>query len=160
MSKAVIIKSGANAKVVLNVPYLNLRRRWPQKGAIQKIPFELLEQAIYEPGVEYLFKTGILYIEDDKTNIALGLKDEDGESNLIILDNKLTEELLKKSNFNKFKETVEKLSYDQIVELAHSAVDFEITDYEKNQLLQEKTGLNVYRSVMERKEEKKAAAKK
>jgi hypothetical protein len=71
----ITIKSTVKAQVSISVPSLNLRRFWPKAGAIQRIPFDLLEQAIYEPGVEYLFKTGILYIDDMETKIKLGLEE-------------------------------------------------------------------------------------
>ena len=68
MENMVSIKSTVKALVSINVPTLNLRRSWPKKGAVQKIPFDVLEQAYFEPGVEYLFKTGVLYIEDMEDN--------------------------------------------------------------------------------------------
>ena len=73
--KDITIKSTVKAIVVMNVPSLNLRRTWQKKGAIQKIPMELLEQAIYDPGVEYLFRSGTLYIEDMEAKIVLGLEE-------------------------------------------------------------------------------------
>ena len=125
MENMVNIKSTVKALVSINVPTLNLRRSWPKKGAIQKIPFDVLEQAYFEPGVEYLFKTGVLYIEDMEVKRALGLEDPEAEAPTAIID--LTEDYMKKlltaTPLKDFREEVEKLSHEQIKELVHFAVE-------------------------------------
>ena len=49
-------------------------RVWNKKG--QKLPVskDVLREAIYEPGIEYMFKKGILYIDDMEMKIELGLE--------------------------------------------------------------------------------------
>ena len=87
MNKKVIIENKINSRVVIDVPSLNLRRIWESKGAKKPIDLAILEQAIYDPGVEYLFKEGILYIEDMDAKIQLGLEDEGATkpTNIVIL---------------------------------------------------------------------------
>ena len=80
--KDVKVWSGVNATVGLTAPTVNLRKTWEKKGSFQKIPFDALQQAMYEPGVDFLFKTGALYIKEKEINIALGLIDEDEPNQL------------------------------------------------------------------------------
>ena len=155
MENMVNIKSTVKALVSINVPTLNLRRSWPKKGAIQKIPFDVLEQAYFEPGVEYLFKTGVLYIEDMEVKRALGLEDPEAEAPTAIID--LTDDYMKKLltaiPLKDFREEVEKLSHEQVKELVQFAVDLGVTDYHRCKLLQEKTGFDVMKAAIARKEE-------
>lgn len=155
MENMVNIKSTVKALVSINVPTLNLRRSWPKKGAVQKIPFDVLEQAYFEPGVEYLFKTGVLYIDDMAVKQALGLEAPDAEEPTAIID--LTEEFMKKlltgTALKDFREEVEKLSHEQIKELVNYAVEIGVTDYHRCKILQDKTGFDVMRAAVARKEE-------
>ena len=155
MENRVNIRSTVKALVSINVPTLNLRRSWPKKGAIQKIPFDVLEQAYFEPGVEYLFKTGVLYIEDMEVKRALGLEDPEAEAPTAIID--LTDDYMKKlltaTPLKDFREEVEKLSHEQIKELVQFAVEIGVTDYHRCKLLQEKTGFDVMKAAIARKEE-------
>ena len=160
MENMVNIKSTVKALVSINVPTLNLRRSWPKKGAIQKIPFDILEQAYFEPGVEYLFKTGVLYIEDMEVKRALGLEDPEAEAPTAIID--LTDDYMKKlltaTPLKDFREEVEKLSHEQIKELVQFAVEIGVTDYHRCKLLQEKTGFDVMKAAIAHKEEEAETA--
>lgn len=149
--KDITIKSTVKAIVVMNVPSLNLRRTWQKKGAIQKIPMELLEQAIYDPGVEYLFRSGTLYIEDMEAKIALGLEEPGTEvpTKIIALTTEEAEKLLKNTALKDFREKVASLSQDQANELVNVAIDLKITDYQRAQILKEKTGIDVFKFVIE-----------
>lgn len=155
MENMVNIKSTVKALVSINVPTLNLRRSWPKKGAIQKIPFDVLEQAYFEPGVEYLFKTGVLYIDDMEVKRALGLEDPETEVPTAIID--LTDDYMKKlltaTPLKDFREEIEKLSHEQLKELVQFAVELGVTDYHRCKLLQEKTGFDVMKAAIARKEE-------
>ena len=51
-------------------------RVWNKKGQTLPVSKDLLREAIYKPGVENMFKTGVLYIEDMDFKIELGLEEE------------------------------------------------------------------------------------
>jgi hypothetical protein len=155
MAKMIDVMSTAKARIIVNVPSLNFRRVWPRKGAVIKIPSDILEQAFYEPGVEYLFKTGLLFIEDMDLKIALGLEDEGTAvpTKVLFIDDKEAKKMLQEMPIDEFKEKLDHLSHDQLVDLAFTAVDIECTDYEKNSLLQKKTDINVYKAVADKKAE-------
>ena len=156
MNKMIDVKSTVKAMVSVNVPSLNLRRSWAKKGAIQKIDADLLQQAYFEPGVEYLFKTGILYIDDMNVKIALGLEAPDAEepTNVIELTDEYAKKLLTGTAFKDLKEILEKLSHDQLIELANTAVELEVTDYQRCKLLMDKTGIDVMKASIARKEDR------
>lgn len=158
-NKPVLVKSTVNAQVGINVPYLYLKRTWPQKNSVQRVQKDLLMQAIYEPGVEYLFKTGILVVEDKQDRIDLGLEDPDTGATVYILSDEKVEQLIKKATVEEFKQELKKMSHDQKVELAHAAVDMECVNYEKNNILRDETEINVDFMVRQIKEEKRQAAK-
>lgn len=159
MENVVNIRSTMKAIVSINVPSLNLRRSWAKKNAVQKIPFDILEQAFYEPGVEYLFRAGILYIDDMKVKQALGLEAPDTEVPTMIVDlsDEYCNKLLTGTALKDFREELEKLSHDQLIELAHFAVELGITDYHRCQLLKDKTGIEVLQASVARTEAKAEA---
>ena len=154
-NKQVIVKSTVRAQVSVNVPTLNLRRSWAKKGAVQKIPFDVLEQAYYEPGVEYLFKTGALYIDDMDVKIALGLEDPEAEAptNIIEMNDEYAKKLLTGTALKDLRNEVEKLSHEQLMELARIAIDMKVTDYHRCEILKAKTGIDVMTASIARQEE-------
>lgn len=149
-NKPITIYSASHAVVVLTVPALNLRRRWAKQGAIQKIPFETLQMAFYEPGVEALFKSGILYIEDMEAKITLGLEEEGTEqpTNVVFLTEELAKKILTGTPIKNIPEELDKLTGDQCVELAQYAVKFRITDMARCNLIKERSGVDVLKKVM------------
>lgn len=157
--KNIRVKSLARATVSMTVPELNLRKVWARKGAIQTISDETLEQAYYSQGVEFLFKTGLLYIEDKEVRIKLGLEasEEMPEIKTIIeLTDEYAEKMLKKMPIIEFKKKAEELSEPQLMELATIAVSLSITDYQKCKFLTDKTGKEVLKIVLRNKEEDEA----
>ena len=112
MNKKVKVVSLVSQRVVLTVPDIRLRRVWERKGATMVIPFEQLEEAMYSPGVENLFRNGILGIDDMEVKIALGLEPEDAEEpvNIITLNDQQRKRYLTVMPLPEFKENMKKLS--------------------------------------------------
>ena len=101
MEEKVRIKSLSSHRVVLTVPDMRLNRVWEKKGTIRTIPFEQLEEAFYNPGVEALFRNGVLGIDDMDVKKRLGLEPEDVDepTNLISLtDEEMKKLLIKNKN--------------------------------------------------------------
>lgn len=149
-NKIVLVKSTIGALVTINVPSANFRRDWLKKGAIQRIPFNTLQEIIFDPGVEYLFKTGILYIDDMDVKIELGLE-EVGATEPVIKN--YTEEdalkLLTATPLKDFRAEVQQMSIEQAKELVDVAIRHKITDYQRCKTLEEKTGTKVNKIVQE-----------
>ena len=64
MNDKIVVKSMSSGKVIINSPNLRFKREWPRKNAKVNIDAELLKELLYEPGVEYMVKSGLLFIED------------------------------------------------------------------------------------------------
>lgn len=147
--------STATGRVGVTIPELRFKRVWEQKGAKIKIDFGVLEEAIYDPGVEYLFNEGILYIEDMKAKQALGLEptvDDNGEAvlepvNVIKLTDALMKRALGPMPVNEFKDWFCKLTYEQKQVVAQFAVENEITNFDKSDIIEEETGIKILSSI-------------
>lgn len=144
-NKKVMIKNMTNGRVVIKVPDLNLKRIWERKDAVKPVDFEILQQAFYDEGVEYLFKEGMLYITDEKIRIELGLEDE--ENKIIILDDNMKKRYLTVLPVNELKEKLKELTKEQILELADYAINNEIVNMEVRDLLKEYTGIDIIRAI-------------
>ena len=75
-NRKVMVVSNTIGETIINVPSMHFRRVWERKGAKKPIDLEILREIIYDPGVEIMFRKGILYIEDMPTKIELNLEEE------------------------------------------------------------------------------------
>lgn len=150
MSKKVTIKSMVNKVVVINAPEYQLRREWPQKGAVQTIDLEVLKEAIFKPGIENLFKLGVLYIDSMEDKIALGLEPDTAEKpkNIIVLDDKEVQALFEMSNLNAFKYRFKQLPPAQRKEVASYAIRNELMiDFSKNEFILKSAGIDIMNAI-------------
>ena len=149
MNKKVIIENKINSRVVIDVPSLNLRRIWESKGAKKPIDLEILEQAIYDPGVEYLFKEGILYIEDMDAKIQLGLEDEGATkpTNIVILSDLDKKKYLTVIKLDDFKKKIAKMNREQLLDLTDFAIQNECIDLDKCEFLKKETGIDIVKAI-------------
>lgn len=149
MDKKVKVVSLVSQRVVLSVPDLRLRRVWERKGAVVTIPYEQLEEAMYSPGVERLFTNGVLGIDDMEVKIALGLEPEDAKQpvNIITLNDDQRKRYLTVMPLHEFKEEIKKLPIEQINELAAYAIANEVLDFDKSEIIQKYTDVDIMRAV-------------
>lgn len=149
MDKKVKVVSLVSQRVVLTVPDLRLRRVWERKGAVAVIPFEQLEEAMYSPGVENLFKNGVLGIDDMETKIALGLEPEGAKApvNIITLNDEQRKRYLTVMPLHEFKEEIKKLPIEQINELAAYAIEHEILDFDKSEIIKKYVDVDIMRAI-------------
>lgn len=123
MNDKIFVTSMANSIVGFSIPERHFTRTWPRKGTRLPIEKELLLEAIYQPGVEYLFRKGILYIDDMDFKIELGLEQPETtteNATILALDDKLAMRIIKFMPVSEARVTIEKLSDVQKQEL----VDF------------------------------------
>lgn len=149
METKVKVKSLISSHVLLSVPELRLRREWEKKGAVKIIPFEQLEEAMYNPGVEALFKEGALGIDDMEVKIALGLEPDGAAEpvNIIILNDAQRERYLRNMPMVDFRQKVKELPQEQLIELAEYAIAHEIADFDKSDLLLKLTDIDVMGAI-------------
>lgn len=138
-----------SSRVNINIPDIHLRRIWEKKGAVKVIPFEQLQEAIYSPGVEALFREGILGIEDLEVKQKLGLEPEDVEQpvNIIVLDDAQRRRYLTVMPLHEFKEKIQDLSREQVRELAQFAIEKELVDFDKAEIIKKITGTDIIGTI-------------
>lgn len=149
MENKITVKCTVNHTVSINVRSIPFSCEWLGKGAEKKISQEILEQILYDPGVHYMFESGMLYIDELETKQELGLEPEDASKpvNIIVLDDKQKRECLIKKPLEEFKKIVDKLSLEQINELAQYAIDNKLVDLERDDYIKAKCGRDIYASI-------------
>ena len=140
----VTVVSTVNGLVGIYLPDLRFKKEWTRKGQRQKIDKELLQDIMYDPGSEYMFRTGMLYIEDMDIKKEIGLEPEEATEpvNIIILDEQQLHRYLTVMPLHEFKENVKKLSIEQAKNLVDYAVQKETITFDKAEFLEKITGLN------------------
>lgn len=148
-NEKITLTSMANGEVRVDLPEYRLSRVWPQKGAKVKIDKEVLLEAFYHPGLQYMLKHGILYIEDMPTKIELGLEPEDATEpqNIVILTDEQRRDILTNLPLADFKKKLESLIEEEQKNLAYYAIDNEIVDFARNRIMKNITGLDVIESI-------------
>lgn len=154
----VTVISTVNGTVGIYLPDLRFRKDWTRKGMKVQIDKELLEDIMYDPGAEYMFRTGMLYIEDMDIKKELGLEPEDATAptNIIVLSDKEKDRYLRVMPVHEFKQKVEDLSIEQRRELVDYAVEKELISFDKNEILEKLTGLNTMKQIQLNRENKEA----
>lgn len=140
----VTVVSTVNGLVGICLPDLRFKKEWARKGQKQQIDKDLLQDIMYDPGSEYMFRTGMLYIEDMDIKKEIGLEPEDATEpvNIIVLDEKQLNRYLTVMPLHEFKENVKKLSIEQAKNLVDYAVQKESITFDKAEFLEKITGLN------------------
>lgn len=156
-NKQVMITNTTKSRVGINVPDLHLKRVWEKKGVKKPIDLATLQQAFYDPSVEYLLREGILYIDDMEAKILLGLEEEGAETpNIVVLtDVDLNRYLTVMPTFE-FKEKVRGLSREQVQSIVDHAIEHELTPYDKCEFLKELTQTDIIRAVQLNRDDKEA----
>ena len=149
MDKKVKVVSLVSHRVILTVPELRLRRVWERKGAVVLIPFEQLEEAMYSPGVEALFRNGTLGIDDMEVKIALGLEPEGAKEpvNIVTLNDDQRKRYLTVMPLHEFKEKLAELPREQITELAAYAIENKIMDYDKSEEIKKYIDVDIMTAI-------------
>ena len=149
METKVKVENLISSRVNIVIPELSLRRVWEKKGAVKTIPLEQLEEAMYNPGVEALFRDGTLGIEDMEVKKYLGLEPEDAEEpvNIIILNDQQRKRYLTVMPTAEFKEKVRELPIEQVRELAQYAIQNEIANFDKAEIIKQMIGTDIIGTI-------------
>lgn len=146
----ITVISNSKSIVSIFVPELKLKRTWNKKGAKVNIDKDVLEEAMYNPGVEYMFKTGILYIDEMEDKIALGLEPEGAtkpENIIILTDDEKKEWMSSKKQSWELKAMLEKLSYEGKKDFCDFVIENELMDSKKSTVIKEVCGIDTIRSI-------------
>lgn len=139
-------------------PSIPFRASWPAKGSTRPIEKDIIEQLLYTPGFKYMIDTGMLYIEDLEQKKELGIEPEDATEpvNIIILTDAVKNKYMKVYSLEKFKEEIKKLSREQVIDLADYAIENEIVDFTKNEIIEKLCGKNIIKGIQLAKQNKEA----
>lgn len=156
MEDKVKIVNLISSRVNIDVPDVRLKRVWEQKGAIKAVPFDQLEEALYDPGVEALFREGILGIEDLEIKKKLGLEPEDAIEpvNIIVLNDMQRKRYLTVMPLSEFRTKIKELPLEQVRELAQFAITNELVDFEKDEIIKKITGTDIIGTIQMNKADK------
>ena len=132
----------------ISVSALN-HRVWNKKG--QKLPVskDILREAIYEPGVEYMFKKSILQIEDMDFKIELGLEAEGTKvpTEILPMDEKFMNRVLKLMPVPEMKTTIDKMTMVQKQELVDFAVKQNDISLDRIKIVSDKCGVDILKTI-------------
>ena len=151
------VVSLSTGRVGIILPYMHFKRIWEKKGTKRFIEFGVLREAIYEPGVEALFKDGILDIPNLGVKIELGLEPEGAKEpeNIIILNDAQKKRALTVLPMHEFKELLGKLGREQRLALVEYAIANECSDFNRCDLLKQVTEIDVIRAIQLKREDTK-----
>lgn len=156
------IVSLSDGIVSIQIPELLLKVEWNRKGVKKKIEFGKLRQALYDNGVEYMFKTGMLYIEDMDAKKALELEPVDASEpeNIIILTENQIKRLLTTAPLEEFKKTVQEVGKEQLNEIITYAIKNEITDFNRCEFLKELSDRDIIKAIQLNRMDKEKVSEK
>ena len=124
-------------------------RVWNKKG--QKLPVskDVLREAIYDPGVEYMFKNGILYIDEMNFKIELGLESEGTTTPTAVLpvDDKYLNRVLKLMPVSEMKSSIDKMSITQKQELVDYASKQNDIQLDRLAIVSEKCNVDILKTI-------------
>ena len=149
MGEKVKIESLVSRSVALIDRDLRVSRTWEKKGSVRTIDFDVLQEMIYDPGVAYMFEQGILGIQDMDVKIRLGLEPEGAKApeNIITLTDTERDNYLRNYTLKQFKEKIQELPREQVIELANYAIEHEIADFPKSEVLKRLIGIDIISAI-------------
>jgi hypothetical protein len=144
----IMVTSASDFTLVINVPEISLHKTWRKRGAKYPIDRKLLVQAYYDPSVESLFKSGMLTTNDITFLKEVGLMEEDGTTEVVVLTEAMLHRLVKAMPIAEVKKELIKLSRTQLEELADYAVEH-YTDLQMDriELFSKATGKNLMKAI-------------
>ena len=149
MNERVMVTSMVSGRIGLVLPRLHINKVWPNKGTKLPVEKEVLREAIYEPGVEYMFKQGLLYIDDMDFKIELGLEEEGTKAptNVIPMDEKYMSRVLKLMPIAEMKKAIGGMNDNQKRELIDFASEQNDISFDRMDVIKKLTGIDVVKVI-------------
>lgn len=149
MNEKVIVTSMVSGRIGLVLPHMHINKVWPKKGTKLPIEKDILREAIYEPGVEYMFKQGLLYIEDMDFKIELGLEEEGTKlpKNIVPMDEKYMIRVLKNMPITEMQMAIQGMNDNQKRELIDFASEQNDIQFDRMDVLKKLTGIDVVKVI-------------
>lgn len=152
--RMVLVKNMVDSRLGVADPTTGIKRRWERRGQTVPIPYEAMQQLLWQDGFRRMIDQGLLYIENMKDKKDLGLEPQEATIpvNIIALTPAQMEDLLKNKPIDVFKKELSKLPDAQIDNLIDYAITNKIVDSAKCTLLKQVTGRDILKAIS-RKEE-------
>lgn len=160
MNEKVKITNNTTGEVGYSIENRNVRRNW-LPGQTLPVTLEEIQEGLFNPGIDILFRDGLLLIDTVEHRVALGLASADVDeekgtmSNIIDIEGVYSkDEIIKALKSDKMIDIASILVKatpaikELVVELA---IDNEITDFQKTQLIEKHTGNNIITIIQNRK---------
>lgn len=149
MNDKVIVTSMVNGLISINRPEHRLVRVWPKKGTKLPVEKDALREAIFEPGVEYMFKNGMLYIDNMAFKIELGLEEEGTEepTAIVPVDEKYLERVLKRMPLTEMKAAIRAMNDEQKHEMLDYASEQDDIKMDRIYAIKEITGADLFKVI-------------
>lgn len=147
MSK-VKVQSMVDGTVFIDLPDAKFSRTWEHKGAVKTIDSTILEEAMYEPGVDYMFSQGMLALVDvdEKTHEEL-VEALPALEEVQSLTNETMRNFMTKMAIDDFKEKMESLSKEQQIMVAQFAIENTLVDMKKVEVLKALTDIDIIKAI-------------
>ena len=144
----IMVTSASDFTLVVNVPEISLHKTWKKRGSKYPIERRTLIQAYYDPGVETLFREGMLTTNDVEFLKEVGLMEEDGTENVVILTEAYLTRLIKVMPLAEVKKELGKLSRTQLEELAEYSIEhYADLQMDRIDLFSKATGKNIMKAI-------------
>lgn len=144
-TKIAVINNTRNPITVI-LPDIRFSRTWTPEGTF-KVPFEVLQEAVYDHGFMVFLEQGVLFIDNKDARVELGLEEEDAEPAIKPLSKAQLTTLLKATPVAKFKEKIKTLTKEQCETLIDMGIEQKSIDMNKADILKEITGIDAVAAI-------------
>ena len=145
MERKVLLKNLSNSMVTYNIPNRHVSRQLLPYSSIQ-VPFDEIQEGLYQQGIKALFAEGILATENNRDAIELDLEVGKGIVNTEPVDKEEIISKLKGSNGELFK-FLKTASPTVKENVALLAIEHRIVDAGKVKIIKDATGTNVLAAI-------------
>ncbi len=148
MDKAtkIIVKNTTNHEVLVILSQQHFTRTWAPDATL-KVPYEILEEAIFDKGFRTFLDKGILHIESEEARVELGLQEPDAADPIKILNKSQMLRMLKADTLVAFKEAIKGVTKEQCLNLVDMAIAEKVYDMEKSEILKGLCGVDFIKNL-------------
>ena len=124
-------------------------KKWERQGTVKKVKLGELRDVIGTVGGYVLFSENLLLIKDADVREELGLPELDEYT----LTDREIKDLLNNKSVDDLEEVVQNCTDDMLDTITNTAINEEVSDLNKLQLIEDYTGINVVEAIKEHQEE-------
>ena len=140
------VKNTSVHPITISLPESKFKRTWSPESEF-KVPFEVLQEAMYDRGFMVFIENGMLFIDNKMARVELGLEEEDAEPIVKILTKAQLIKLLKATPVEEFAEIVKTITSEQCKALIDIALEAKNIDMHKAAVLKEITGIDAIKAI-------------